>query len=123
MDPITLLGLISGGATAAKNELFDVPAERKKALEQAEVTRYSPWTGMHGQDANYENSIGKALAGGMGGAQLGMDLSKYNAQKEYLSALTAQAKEGNIGSPYLTPAQAYGVNSDLPSAFRDNSTF
>ena len=122
MDPLTL-GLIFGGATAAKNELFDVPAERKKALEQAEITRYSPWTGMHGQDANYENSIGKALAGGMGGAQLGMDLSKYNAQKDYLSALTAQAKEGNIGSPYLTPAQTYGVNSDLTRAFRANNAF
>ena len=84
MDPVTL-ALIMGGSGLAKSELIDTPAARQKALLEAEKTRYSPWTGMRGEDAQYKSSLDQGIGMAMGGAKFGQDLDRYEAETAALN--------------------------------------
>lgn len=68
MDPISLM-LMGGGGILG----YDQAAKQKQQqmidnAAQAELTRYSPWTGMKGQiNTKYADPFAAALGGGMQG--------------------------------------------------------
>ncbi len=69
---VPALGAVAGGLQANEQKK-DV---RRQNRAQAEITRYSPWTGMKGQMQAEPSAVGGALQGGMMGAmaanQMGM---------------------------------------------------
>ena len=60
------LGLMKGMSDQKQYE------ERQSA--QAEMTKYSPWTGMHGQVLKQPNVFGSILQGGAMGAMAGQSM-------------------------------------------------
>lgn len=97
LGPLGLAALM-GGIGLAKGELFDRPAEQQRALLEAEKTRYSPWTGMRGEDAKYKNSLEQGIGSAMGGAQFGAALESYETDKKLKEALANRINR----SPYFS---------------------
>lgn len=59
-----LLGLLGGALLGgAKGAFIDAPRARKQAKAQAELTRWSPWTGMRGQTVQSPDVFGSAVQG------------------------------------------------------------
>lgn len=92
MDPVTM-ALLFGGAQTLKGELFDRPAEERKALLEAEKTRVSPWTHIVGKDYQDPQSLNKGIAGAMQGAAFGQNLEQVEREKEKDAALTDLLKK------------------------------
>lgn len=70
MDPVTG-ALVGAGVGFLKNTLFDGPAAKRRNLAQAEMTKYSPWTGMKGQLEAAPSAFGAMAQGAMTGAMMG----------------------------------------------------
>jgi hypothetical protein len=79
MDPLTL-GLIGAGVGLAKSELIDRPKEARQRKVNAEIMRWSPWTGMQPGQVQEADPFGSALAAGTTGAMLGQQLSLEGGQ-------------------------------------------
>lgn len=63
-------GLLAGGLKANS----DKKQYRRNQAAQAEMTRYSPWTGMQGKVLTPPSSFGTVMQGGLTGAMLGQSL-------------------------------------------------
>lgn len=77
-------------------------AQRKYNEGQAEISRYSPWTGMQGQITPvFDDSLGAGLQGGLSGAMMAQNFSKANpssqAQMEQQAVNTTEAVDGAQG--------------------------
>lgn len=101
MDPITMAAIM-GGLGLAKSELVDRPAANRQRKTEAEIARWSPWTGMAAQRTKDADSFGATVQGGLAGAALGQNAeqtAKMNemmkSQKALLDAQTAQIAAGN----------------------------
>lgn len=67
--------MLAGAAIGAIQGESKRKAEEQQNLAEAEKTRYSPWTGMHGQiKKSGANWMGGALQGGLTGAMLGQGM-------------------------------------------------
>lgn len=75
MDPITI-GLIMGGSGLLQARQADQRRKQQQRFNQgqAEVTRYSPWTGMQGQMDN--SFVPDALTAGASGAIQGLGMAQ-----------------------------------------------
>lgn len=62
---------IGAGAGLLKNELVDKPQHKRMQRAQAEMTRYSPWTGMQGKILTPPSAFGSMLQGATTGAMFG----------------------------------------------------
>lgn len=71
-----LIPMAAGALMSAKSAERKADQQRKYNLGQAEITRYSPWTGMTGKlDNSYVPSqFEAALGGAVQGAQMGQSL-------------------------------------------------
>jgi hypothetical protein len=66
-----------GAVMGARNAQKQADETKRQNLAQAEITRYSPWTGMHGQiQANTADPLNGAFQGAMGGLALGQGMSQ-----------------------------------------------
>lgn len=78
MDPFTMMALM-GGVSAGVGALQGQQKEKQQKQfndSQAEITRYSPWTGMRGQvTPTTDNALGGAMQGGLGGALFGQRIA------------------------------------------------
>lgn len=74
MDPVTM-GLLAGaGVGLLKGGVLDKNKEKRQRKQEAEIARYSPWTGMQAQRVQEADPLGSAMQGAMGGAMLGQGL-------------------------------------------------
>jgi len=74
MDPVTI-GLLAGaGAGLLKGGVLDAEKERRQRKQEAEIARYSPWTGMGAQRVQEADPFGAALQGGTTGALVGQSM-------------------------------------------------
>jgi hypothetical protein len=82
MDPMTI-GLLAGAGTGLlKSELIDRPEAARQRKLQAEVARYSPWTGMQANtNLKGANPLGSVMQGGMAGAQVGQSMKGMMGQQ------------------------------------------
>lgn len=77
----TALAIGAGlGALKSMSAQQQADAERKR---QAEVTRYSPWTGMTGHSVQDANFFGDVASGGASGAMLGQAAEGQAAQQDF----------------------------------------
>lgn len=97
--------------------------ELNDRLLNAEITRYSPWTGMAPQPvqpAQYD-VLGTALQGGLQGAAFGQKVNELGAAKQFqddylqmerdrINALRANAFNQNVGPAMQMPAMNYQYN-------------
>lgn len=71
MDPITI-GLLAGaGVGLLKGGVLDRQKEQRQRKQEAEIQRWSPWTGMQAQRVQEADPLGAAMQGGMTGAMVG----------------------------------------------------
>jgi hypothetical protein len=97
MGPLGLAAIMAA-AGLAKSEFVDKPNEMRERKRQAEVMRYSPWTGMSPQAVQSADPFAAALQGGMAGGMMGQGMQSADAQNKLLEA---QAKYyGGGASPY-----------------------
>lgn len=108
---------------------YDQQRRQAKATEkfnkgQAEVTRYSPWTGVKGQiQQNNADPISGALQGGLSGAMFGQQLSGMNAANNANAVKTAQAEvdaAGEAGSSFTAPVAMNTTQMNKPPTMFDS---
>lgn len=112
-------GALAAGAGlgVAKHYLADKPAAERNRATQAEVARYSPWTGMKPTPVEDPSLFNSALQGGTMGASLGQGMDAADAQE------AMQAQQGGLvdaqtnyynsmaGPKYATPVAAGSAGS------------
>lgn len=84
--PLLLAGIMAA-ANYGKSELVDKPQAEKKRQTEAELTRWSPWTGIKGQTVYDPNSADAAIQGGFQGYSLGQNIDSNNEEKALRKAL------------------------------------
>lgn len=62
---------IGAGLGALKHYAVDKPQHKRQQLAQAEMTKYSPWTGMKGKILTPPSAFGSMLQGAATGAMFG----------------------------------------------------
>lgn len=62
---------IGAAAGLAKHQLVDKPQYQRQQRAQAELTKYSPWTGMQGKMLTPPSAFGSMLQGATTGAMFG----------------------------------------------------
>lgn len=98
MDPITI-GLLAGGGLGLGKGLLDQQREKKDRAAQAEIARWSPWTGMQAQPVQRADMLGSVMQGGTSGAMMGQGVGNQQAYNKYLGAMTpSNQAPGRFGS-------------------------
>ena len=101
-----MIPLIVGGAAAGllKSELVDKQKDARNRRMQAEIARYSPWSGMQADVSglNKADPLGTAMQGGMAGAMLGQSMGGGEA------AAAGEGSAGAVGATQSTAAPAGG---------------
>lgn len=104
MDPLTL-GLILGGTGLGKSLLVDAPQEARDRKAAAEVTKWSPWTGMQPGAVKKADPLGSVMTWGSTGAQLGQGLQNQQAYNDYLARTGPGAPMQNSWMLPMGPAR------------------
>lgn len=94
MDPITL-GLLIGGGTGLLKGMSDAEQAKHQRQVEAEIARYSPWTGMTPQRVAQPNVIDPAMQGALAGMAMGKQFPKG-------AAVAAPGSAPSPTGPYLT---------------------
>lgn len=106
---------------AAMGALMGAANEQKKRNDQthfnkyqAEVTRYSPWTGMQGQLTPVTgNPLGGAVQGGISGAMFGKSFQGGNGTEAAIGALNAKDDGTVVSGGYgQMPGQQMASNGN-----------
>lgn len=104
MDPITM-GLLGGSALGlVKGGILDADKEKRQRKQEAEIARYSPWTGMKAQAVQSADPLGSAMQGATTGGMLGSGI-QAGMKPEAAAAVPGAANIGqasNVGQ-YGTP--------------------
>jgi len=111
MDPITIMALASAASTGmgylqgqeAKKK------ERRDALMNAEIARWSPWTKMMPGQIERSNATGNMMQGGITGLAMGQNINQMNAYDKYLQRTAPQGTT----APQVAPPAAM---AELPAA-------
>ena len=90
-----LLAAIMAGANYGKSELVDKPQAEKKRQTEAQLTRWSPWTGIKGETVYDPSSANAAIQGGFQGYSLGQNIDSQAEEKELRKALLDQMRNNN----------------------------
>lgn len=96
MDPITI-GLLAGGGLGLLKGMSDAEQARHQRQVEAEIARYSPWTGMKPERIGQANVLGSAMQGALAGAQF----AKQFPQGKEAETPTPGSAPSPTG-PYLT---------------------
>jgi len=96
-------------AGAAKSELSDRPAAQRQRNAEAEKTRWSPWTGMQGQNVQDPNTANAMMQGGMSGLMMSQNMDAA-ASNEQMSKLQQQYLENQNKLMEQQMSQGGGMN-------------
>ena len=132
--------LIGAGVGLAKGHM-DRQQERKDRKTQAEIQRWSPWTGLQGQQVKNTSMLGAGMQGAMGGAMIGQAMGGGGATAATsgetgveAGALGAGGTPMAPGSQFHTPYQGpqptdysnggawMGLNPNAPSPYKAPGT-
>lgn len=102
MDPITLGLIIGGGLGFAKGQ-GDIESAREARKREAEIARWSPWTGLAPQRIDQPNVLGSAMQGALAGGQFGKQFGSSTPDITSKGSETALTESPN--APYLTEAE------------------
>lgn len=116
MDPITI-GLIAGGGLGLLKSAEAQKAAQRERQVQAQMARYSPWTGMQGHSVQDPSMLGNVSQGALSGAMLGQSLGTSGATAPEAAGATNSV--GPLASGYKTP-QAAGMQ-DSPWWFMNSA--
>lgn len=113
MDPITI-GLIAG----AGKGLLDQRQEKKDRQTQSEIQRWSPWTGLQGQQVKGTNLVNPMMQGAMTGAMMGQGMGGAAAAGGGTGVEAGALGSGGV--PMAPESQFYSPYSPAaPNAARD----
>lgn len=97
MGPLALMALM-GAVGAAKSEVIDRPKENRARKLKAETQRYSPWTGLKGEEVKEADPFGSALQFGASGASMGSAMEQANLDKALADRLNTGGSLGGTGA-------------------------
>lgn len=97
------LAAIMAAANYGKSELVDKPQADKQRQTEAQLTRWSPWTGISGKTVYDPSSANAAIQGGFQGYSLGQNIENQNEEKALRKALLENLRWNNY-NPYNTYA-------------------
>lgn len=80
--------IILAAANFGKSELVDKPQAEKRRQTEAQITRWSPWTGMKGQTVYDPSSVDALIQGGFQGYNLQQNIQDQEEQRALRKALT-----------------------------------
>ena len=103
--PLLLAGIMAA-ANYGKSELVDKPQAEKKRQTEAQLTRWSPWTGIKGETVYDPSSANALIQGGFQGYNLGQGVESNEEEKLLRAALLESLKSKNGGSRWTD----YGPN-------------
>lgn len=99
MDPVTIGLLAGGGLGLLKGGVLDAQNEKRDRAMQAQIQRYSPWTGMQAQPVKRADPLGSAMQGVTAGGLMGQGMkglgSGQAAAGEGDAAMPEQTNSGN----------------------------
>ena len=101
MDPVTLGLLIGGGLGFAKGQ-GDIEAAKNARQREAEIARWSPWTGLAPQRVEQPSPIYSAMQGGLAGMQFGKQFGGAQAAQSAPEITSTPGLEKSPTGPYLT---------------------
>lgn len=112
-------GLAIGAVVGlAKNQLVDVPREKKQRALAAATQKYSPWTGLQAQGIQQQDPFGNALQFGAAGAGMKSGWGKADAEAKLLNTVADRyEKDKNMGNTAITLGGGLNgsANLQLPS--------
>lgn len=112
MDPFTLM-LIGGGTGILKNLDAKGQAADQREIESTK-TRFSPWTGMKGQNVQEPSMLNDVMQGLMTGAVMGQMFGKAPGAEAAAQAPNPYAGRTGIMAvgPTGSPEQLYNAGMD-----------
>lgn len=93
--PITA-ALVGTAIGALKSEAIDRPAANRKRHLAAQTNRYSPWTGMKGENVQDPDTVANMLSYGSQGAMMGQGMNSAAASNELAKQQADFLKKGNL---------------------------
>jgi hypothetical protein len=102
MDPLTLAA-IGAGVGLLKSEMIDRPREQEQRRRNAEIARWSPWTGMQGEAVNPADPFGSSLTYGLTGYSLGQNIEASGKAKDAAEAAKATQATSLQGGQSIAP--------------------
>ena len=110
MDPITI-GLLAGSALGFLRGEEGKRNEKAERKYNAQVIRYSPWTGMRPDPVQRADATGTMMQGALSGAMLGQGIETANAQNALLEQ--QKAAMARSMSPYAAMNNPYLMNTQF----------
>jgi len=92
---IPMLAMAAAGV--AKNEFIDKPAAKRQGAAQANMTKWSPWTGMKGKTIEPPSSANAAMKWGTTGAMMGL---QYGDKMSGGAAAKSAPPSGSTSAAY-----------------------
>jgi len=120
--PLAMAGIMAA-LGIGKSELVDRPAAGRARKREAEVARWSPWTGMAPSRVGEADPFGSAMQGGFSGAALGQAMDQGDAYKKYLEGLQAKPEAfaampaGGPQVPGYAPPQQVSQNTPFSQQY------
>lgn len=112
LDPLSMAA-IGAGLGLAKSELVDRPRSERERRREAEIARWSPWTGMAANRPADADAVGNMMTGGMTGGLLGQGMAQTDRMNELMASqkalLDAQTGAVAAGAP-----MAYAPGTGMP---------
>ncbi len=99
------------GAVKANADQGDIRAQQKT---QAEIARYSPWTGIKPTSIANSDPLGAAMQGGMSGVALGQNMDAASSQNEFQKQQLALQQQQANSQAGLNQAQVDYLKSQAP---------
>lgn len=111
MDPITI-GLLAGaGMGLVKGGVLDAQKEKRQRKRDAELARFSPWTGMGPMGIQEADPLGSTMQGAMGGAMLGQGIGAASGAGGATAAGGAEGAALTTADPAMQASLTGGQSS------------
>ena len=113
--------LVGAGLGLVKGHM-DRQQEKKDRKTQAEIQRWSPWTGMQGQNVKSTSMLGSAAQGAMGGAMVGQMMGPGAAAPATTAETGIEAGALGAGGTPMAPGSQFHTPyaaGAAPSAAQD----
>lgn len=101
MDPITI-GLLAGTGLGFLKGQGDIEAARAARQREAEIARWSPWTGIAPERVGQPSPMNSALQGALAGAQFGKQFGGGSAAQVSPDVTSTPGLPESPNGPYLT---------------------
>jgi hypothetical protein len=112
MGPIAI-GLLAGAGLGFLKGQGDVENAKEARKREAEIARWSPWTGLAPQRVEPGNVMYSAMQGALTGAQFGKQFGGEKAATALADSGSAPGTAPSPTGPYLTEAE-YAQNAQQP---------